>query len=142
MYLSERASDLFPEASFAVAHCNFSLRGAESDADEDFVRKWCSDKGLTLYCRRFDTASEAESAGESIEMAARRLRYRWFAQLCSSEGFDAVAVAHKCRPRIDYLGSRLAITCSLRPSRLFTTLTASARRTLGSLTVESSSEQQ
>ena len=94
MYLSERASDLFPEASFARAHCNFSLRGAESDADEDFVRKWCSDKGLTLYCRRFDTASEAESAGESIEMAARRLRYRWFAQLCSSEGFDAVAVAH------------------------------------------------
>lgn len=94
MYMAEKAPDLFPGASFAIAHCNFCLRGAESDGDEAFVREYASGKGLDCYVKRFDTTSYAEAGGLSIEMAARDLRYAWFDELCSAEGFDAVAVAH------------------------------------------------
>lgn len=94
MYLAENAGDLFPGCSFALAHCNFRLRGAESDRDETFVRDWCAAHGLPLYVQAFDTAAFAAERGVSIEMAARELRYRWFARLCTDEGFDGVAVAH------------------------------------------------
>lgn len=94
MYMSERASEIFAGASFAIAHCNFGLRGAESDGDEDFVRSWCREHGVECYVRRFETTAYAEQHGVSIEMAARDLRYAWFAELCQTGGFDAVAVAH------------------------------------------------
>jgi tRNA(Ile)-lysidine synthase len=94
MYLANRAPELFPGARFAVAHCNFALRGAESDGDEAFVRDWCAARGLECFVRRFDTAAYAAQHGVSIEMAARELRYAWFAELCREQGFEAVAVAH------------------------------------------------
>ena len=94
MYMAERAPELFPGASFAVAHCNFCLRGEESDGDEAFVRDWCSRKGMPLFVRRFDTSAYAREEHLSIEMAARELRYAWFGELCREEGFDKVAVAH------------------------------------------------
>ena len=94
MYMAERAPELFPGASFAVAHCNFGLRGDESDGDEAFVREWCERKNLPLFVKRFDTAGLASSSGISIEMAARELRYAWFMELLDAEGFDCVAVAH------------------------------------------------
>lgn len=78
----------------AAAHCNFRLRGAESDRDEQFVRRLCRERGIPLFVTRFDTAAEAARTGESVEMAARRLRYGWFARLCREQGFEAVAVAH------------------------------------------------
>ena len=94
MYLANRAPELFPGARFGVAHCNFRLRGAESDADEAFVRAWCAERGLDCFVERFDTRGYAAQQGISLEMAARELRYGWFAQLCREQGFDAVAVAH------------------------------------------------
>ncbi len=94
MYMAERAPELFPGASFAVAHCNFCLRGEESDGDEAFVRDWCSRKGMPLFVKRFDTSTYANEGHLSIEMAARELRYAWFDELCREEGFDKVAVAH------------------------------------------------
>lgn len=94
MYLANRAPELFPGARFAVAHCNFALRGAESDADEAFVRAWCAEHDLECFVKRFDTRSYAAEHGISIEMAARDLRYAWFAELRRAGGFDAVAVAH------------------------------------------------
>ena len=94
MYLANRAPELFPGARFAVAHCNFTLRGAESDGDEAFVRDWCAAHALDCFVQRFDTAAYATEHGVSIEMAARELRYAWFARLCREKGFDAVAVAH------------------------------------------------
>jgi len=78
----------------AAAHCNFHLRGAESDRDELFVRRLCEERGVRLFVRHFDTMAEASLAGESVEMAARRLRYAWFSELCAKERLDAVAVAH------------------------------------------------
>jgi len=94
MYMAERAPELFPGASFAVCHCNFRLRGDESDGDEAFVRDWCARKGMPLFVKSFPTADFARQNDLSIEMAARELRYSWFGELCSSEGFDCVAVAH------------------------------------------------
>lgn len=94
MYMANRASDLFPGALAAVAHCNFTLRGEESDGDELFVRQWCAGHGMTCHVRRFDTALYASQKGISIEMAARELRYGWFARLCNEFGYEAVAVAH------------------------------------------------
>lgn len=94
MYLANRAPELFPGARFGVAHCNFCLRGAESDGDEAFVRAWCERRGLPFHLRRFDTRSFAAEHGLSIEMAARELRYAWFAELCREQGYEAVAVAH------------------------------------------------
>ena len=94
MYLANRAPELFPGARFAVAHCNFCLRGAESDGDEAFVRAWCEAHAMPLFVERFDTRGYAAAHGVSIEMAARELRYTWFARLRREHSFTAVAVAH------------------------------------------------
>lgn len=79
---------------FAVAHCNFSLRGSESDADEALVRAWCESRGVECHVEHFETAAYAASKGQSIEMAARELRYGFFARLCALKGYVAVVVAH------------------------------------------------
>ena len=94
MYLANRASELFPGALLALAHCNFCLRGEESDGDEAFVRQWCRERGLECHVKRFDTLGYAEAHGLSTEMAARELRYGWFTQLCSEYGYEATAIAH------------------------------------------------
>ena len=76
-----------------AAHCNFHLRGAESDGDEEFCRTLCEKYGIRLHVAQFDTLASMER-GESIEMAARRLRYAWFARLAEETRIGAVAVAH------------------------------------------------
>lgn len=77
-----------------VAHCNFQLRGEESDEDEVSVAAEAARYGVPFYNRRFDTAGEMERTGESMEMAARRLRYAWFDALSREQGYTAIAVAH------------------------------------------------
>lgn len=79
---------------FEIAHCNFSLRGEESDSDENFVRKWCQLNDVVFNNIRFDTNAYASELAVSIEMAARELRYSWFGKLCREKGFSSVAVAH------------------------------------------------
>lgn len=103
MYMLHRAPELFPGASFAVAHCNFGLRGEDSDGDEAFVKQVCADAGLECFTARFDTVSYASQNGVSVEMAARRLRYGWFASLCSEKGFDALATAHNANDNAETL---------------------------------------
>lgn len=61
-----------------AVHCNFRLRGDESDRDEDFVRKLCRKRKVMLHVKAFDTAAYAAQKGISIEMAARELRYGYF----------------------------------------------------------------
>ena len=78
---------------FAVAHCNFHLRGEESDSDQALVEQWCRKNGARLFLADFDTASYASEKGLSIEMAARELRYRWFGSLCIEHGFSGTVVA-------------------------------------------------
>lgn len=77
-----------------VAHMNFSLRGAESDGDEAFVKQWCKERGVEFFSRKVDTQAYAGQHGISIEMAARELRYAWFNELLKDKGLDFVAVAH------------------------------------------------
>lgn len=84
-----------------VAHCNFLLRGTESDEDEVLVGETAARYGVPCYNRRFDTKAEMERTGESMEMAARRLRYAWFEELCATEGYTAVAVAHQADDSIE-----------------------------------------
>ena len=85
--------DLFARSGYriGVAHCNFQLRGAESDEDEILVEERARMYGVPFYNRRFDTAGEMERTGESMEMAARRLRYAWFEELRRAEGYTVVA---------------------------------------------------
>lgn len=103
MYMANRAPELFPGACFAVAHCNFHLRGEESDGDAAFVQAWCRERGLECFCADFDTLQRASEAGVSVEMAARELRYKWFLELCLREGFGAVAVAHNANDNAETL---------------------------------------
>jgi len=87
----------------AIAHCNFHLRGEESDSDEVFVRDWAERQGVRFFCKHFDTAEFASQNDLSIEMAARELRYRWFDFLCSEEGYAGVCVAHNANDNAETL---------------------------------------
>lgn len=77
-----------------AAHCNFHLRGAESDRDETFVRRLCKELQIPLHVIHFETEREAEERHISIEMAARELRYAWFEKTRREYGITVVAVAH------------------------------------------------
>ena len=77
-----------------AAHCNFCLRGTESERDEDFVRQLCQEQTVPLHVIHFDTTGEASRKHISIEMAARELRYTWFEQVRQACGAAAIAVAH------------------------------------------------
>ena len=88
---------------FAVAHCNFGLRGADSNADEALVRSWAAAHGITCHVKGFDTKAYASANGISIEMAARRLRYHWFGELCREHGYSGVAVAHNANDNAETL---------------------------------------
>lgn len=77
-----------------AAHCNFHLRGAESDRDEAFVRQLCDSLGIKLHLIHFDTETYALVHQVSIEMAARELRYGYFRSLCKDIGAETVCVAH------------------------------------------------
>ena len=87
---------LLKEHGFNVhaAHCNFHLRGAESDRDEAFCVELCRQLGVELHRAHFNTHEYAELHKVSIEMAARELRYRWFEQLRQDIGAAGICVAH------------------------------------------------
>ena len=80
--------------SFAIAHVNFGLRGAESDADALWVANKAEQYGVPFHLTRFDTVAFAAERGISIQMAARDLRYDWFAQLLQDYSYSCVATAH------------------------------------------------
>ena len=77
-----------------AAHCNFRLRGEESDRDEQFVKNLCKNLGVSLHLIHFETVEYATLHQVSIEMAARELRYRYFGQLLQDVGAETVCVAH------------------------------------------------
>jgi len=80
--------------SCEAAHCNFHLRGEESDRDESFVRNLCEKLNVPLHVIHFDTSGYAAQHQVSIEMAARELRYDWFENLRKEQNADVIAVAH------------------------------------------------
>jgi len=89
-------ADLFIKSGFscAVAHCNFQLRGIESNRDEEFIHKYARQHNLPYHSVRFDTEQYADEKGISIQMAARDLRYRFFEETMDNYGYQKVAIGH------------------------------------------------
>lgn len=82
------------DIKFSLAHCNFKLRGEDSDQDEIFVKSLSESLKKTLFVNTFNTIHTAEQEGISIQMAARDLRYAWFLQLMAEKKFDYLMTAH------------------------------------------------
>lgn len=103
-----------------AVHCNFSLRGEESDRDEAFVRRLCLDLGVELHVERFDTLARCRATGESVEMACRALRYDLFRRLIAERGLARIAVAHNADDNAEtmllnlFRGTGLAGLCAMR----------------------------
>ena len=89
-------AELFHQAGFrfGIVHCNFGLRGAESDGDEEFVRQMAEGYRVPVYIRRFENRDFTDMDGFSVQMAARELRYRWFEEIRKKEEYDFIAAAH------------------------------------------------
>mgnify|MGYP003299230749 CR=1 FL=1 len=82
------------QCNLAFAHCNFHLRGEDSNRDERFVTDFARENNIPIYIKHFDTEAYAKENSLSIEMAARELRYNWFKELKEIHNFDKVALAH------------------------------------------------
>ena len=87
--------------NFSIAHCNFNLRGEESDDDEDFVLDLGDALGVEVFTENFDTEAYAEDAKISIQMAARDLRYNWFSELSAALKFDHILTAHQANDNLE-----------------------------------------
>lgn len=98
----------------AIAHCNFHLRPGDCDQDAELVGQWAAARGIKFHRRDFDTLAYSQEHGVSIEMAARELRYAWFAELCDVEGYDALAVAHNANDNAETLMLNLLRGTGLR----------------------------
>ena len=82
------------QCHLSFAHCNFHLRGDDSNRDEKFVTEFAEENKIPIYIQHFDTESYAKENSLSIEMAARELRYSWFEELKDINNFTKVALAH------------------------------------------------
>ena len=80
--------------NFEIAHCNFGLRGKESDADEKYVKLLAEELQVPFHVKKIDTVSYAQNHGISIQMAARELRYNWFEMLREKTESSYIATAH------------------------------------------------
>jgi tRNA(Ile)-lysidine synthase len=88
---------------FSIAHCNFKLRGQESERDEQFVRTLGEKYGVEVLVKSFDTEAYAEEKRISIQEAARELRYEWFIRLREERQFSATLLAHHADDNIETL---------------------------------------
>ena len=86
---------------FGIAHCNFNLRGDESDADEGFVREIAEEIDIPICGKSFDTEKYADENKLSIQETARDLRYQWFEKLAKEKSFDKIAIAHHADDQIE-----------------------------------------
>ena len=86
---------------FAIAHCNFQLRGANSNLDEEFVRSLAKKMGKPFFVTHFDTNGYVEKNKVSIQMAARELRYNWFTALMQENAIKTLVTAHQADDNIE-----------------------------------------
>ena len=96
-------TDLFLRTAYeiGIAHCNFNLRGTESDKDESLVKSFANDFNIPFFCERFDTADFANEKNISIQMAARELRYRWFEEIREENSYNCIALAHNLNDNVE-----------------------------------------
>ena len=95
--------DLFFKSGldFGIAHCNFGLRGKESDEDNSFVELLAQKNHVLFYSKKFDTLTYANNQSISIQMAARDLRINWFEEVILSHGYNYYATAHHLDDQIE-----------------------------------------
>lgn len=96
-------ADLFIKTGLEVgiAHCNFCLRGIESDKDEALVKRLSARHKIPFHSIRFDTMAYADEKKISVQMAARELRYRWFEEIREKNEYDIIAVAHNLNDSLE-----------------------------------------
>jgi tRNA(Ile)-lysidine synthase len=101
---------LFGRAGFrrGVCHCNFQLRGEASQGDEDFVKSLCAGQNVPFYGVKFDTALFAHETKQSIQMAARELRYKFFNDILQQHNYQCVATAHHLNDALETILLNLA----------------------------------
>ncbi len=100
--------------SFGIAHCNFQLRGKESDKDEAFVKKLAEDMNVPFHSIRFDTKKFARKNKESIQLTARNLRYEWLFKLAMDENYTRLASAHHLDDSVETILYNFAKGCGIR----------------------------
>ncbi len=101
------------EVQFGVAHCNFQLRGRESDEDAQFVKTSVEMLGIPFFQARFETTTYAEENKLSIQMAARELRYTWFENIRKAHGYNSIATAHNADDSVETFFINLSRGCGL-----------------------------
>ncbi|WP_230981436.1 tRNA lysidine(34) synthetase TilS [Echinicola salinicaeni] len=89
------------QINYTMLHCNFGLRGNESNGDEHFVQELAKSLKVPLYVKYFDTKAYAASQGVSTQMAARELRYHWFEEIRREEGFTGIIVGHHADDQLE-----------------------------------------
>lgn len=89
------------QMSFAVAHCNFSLRGQASDGDQAFVEAWCATHSVPFHTVRFDTKAKCAEWKKGTQETARILRYTWFEEVRSAHGYVSIATAHHAGDNVE-----------------------------------------
>ncbi len=87
--------------SFEVAHCNFQLRGDESDQEEIFVQNLCAKNQIPFHLKKFDTNEIAKENNESIQLTARNIRYAWFEEIMVQNNLEVLVTAHHLDDRIE-----------------------------------------
>ncbi len=89
--------------NFELAHCNFKLRGKESDIDERFCKDFAKKNKLKIRCNQFNTTAFVKKTGTSVQMAARELRYNWFIELAKKNKYNFILTAHHANDNIETL---------------------------------------
>ena len=104
-------------ADFGMAHCNFQLRGEESDLDAVFVKGLAKELNVKFYTTKFDTEKLATQEGTSIQIIARELRYNWLEDIRQAMNFDFIATAHHTNDSIETALYNLAKGSGIRGVR-------------------------
>lgn len=108
------ATLLSEKYDLSLAHCNFKLRGKESDEDEKFCLKLAKKLNVPIYVRKFNTAQFSKKEGISIQMAARQLRYDWFEELLKKHKLDLIVTAHHANDQAETFFINLIRGCGIK----------------------------
>jgi tRNA(Ile)-lysidine synthase len=108
-------AELFRVAAYdyAFIHCNFKLRGGDSEADYAFVKETAQRHAVPFFSRSFETQEIADNSGDSVQMVARDLRYDYFSEVAQKEGFDIIASAHHLDDQIETFFINLSRGCGI-----------------------------
>jgi len=98
-------ADLFHKSSinFAIAHCNFQLRGEDSNLDEQLVLDWCKERNIACHNVRFETKQKTAEWKKGTQETARILRYEWLDEICRENTYSKIVTAHHANDNVETL---------------------------------------